>query len=247
MVQQTMRLTMAQALIRYLAAQYTERDGVRRRLIAGVFGILGHGNAAGVGQALSEAGADVMPFYQGKHEQAMVHAAIGFAKENDRLSTLAVTTSIGPGAANLVTGAGTATINRVPVLLLPGDVFARRRQGPVLQQIEQASTYDVTTNDALRPVSRYFDRITRPEQLIESLPRAVAALLEPGDAGAVTLALCQDVQGEALDWPVGLFDERVHKVHRQLPAPEAVKVEGPDEKALVYRGGETIEWKVVAS
>lgn len=220
-MQQTVRLTTGQALIRFLAAQHTERDGVRRRLIAGVFGILGHGNAGGLGQALSEAG-DMMPFLQGKHEQSMVHAAIGYAKEQDRLSTLAVTTSIGPGAANLVTGAGTATVNRIPVLLLPGDVFARRRQGPVLQQVEQLGAYDITTNDALRPVSRYFDRIWRPEQLIESLPRVVAALLEPGDAGAVTLALCQDVQAEAFDWPAGLFDERVHKAYRQPPAQDAV-------------------------
>src|SRR5579862_5814329 len=176
---QTQRLTTAQALVRFLSAQVTSRDEVERPLIGGIFGILGHGNAAGLGQAI--AATPVHPrFFQGKNEQAMVHAAVGFAKANRLLSTLAVTTSIGPGATNLVTGAATASINRVPVLLLPGDVFASRRQGPVLQQLEDRRSFDVTVNDTLRPVSAYFDRITRPEQLMESLPHAVEALLRPG-------------------------------------------------------------------
>lgn len=233
-MQKTMRLTTGQALIKFLAAQYTERDGVRRRLIAGTFGILGHGNTAGLGHALAQLGRNVMPYYQGKHEQSMVHSAIAYAKENDLLSTLAVTTSIGPGAANLVTGAGSATINRVPVLLLPGDVFARRRQGPVLQQIEQPAGYDITTNDTLRPVSRYFDRITRPEQLLESLPHAVAALIAPGDTGAVTLSLCQDVAGEAFDWPEDLFQQRVHKVYRRRADAAAIR-EAADAIAAASR------------
>jgi 3D-(3,5/4)-trihydroxycyclohexane-1,2-dione acylhydrolase (decyclizing) len=218
----TERLTTAQALVRYLAAQSTERDGVRRPLIPAMFGIFGHGNAAGLGQALADRQGG-MRYLQGKNEQAMVHAAIGFAKAQARLSTLAVTTSIGPGATNLVSGAATATVNRVPVLLLPGDVFARRRQGPVLQQLEHGQSFDTTVNDCLRPVSRYFDRITRPEQLVESLPHAVMALLDPGDTGAVTIALCQDVQAEAYDYPTGLFEPRVHTVFRQPPAPAAVE------------------------
>jgi 3D-(3,5/4)-trihydroxycyclohexane-1,2-dione acylhydrolase (decyclizing) len=217
----TERLTTAQALVRYLGAQFTERDGIRRPLIPAIFGIFGHGNAAGVGQALAAHEGGVR-YIQGKNEQAMVQAAIGFAKAHDRLSTLAVTTSIGPGAANLVAGAGTATVNRIPVLLLPGDVFARRRQGTVLQQLEQSQSFDMTTNDTLRPVSRYFDRISRPEQLMESLPHAVATLLDPGDTGAVTLALCQDVQAEAFDFPAALFEPRVHTVFRQPPPTEAV-------------------------
>lgn len=218
----TIRLTAAQALLRFLGAQQTERDGIRRPLIPAVFGILGHGNAAGVGQALAE-GCGGVRFLQGKNEQAMVHAAIGFAKANDRLSTLAVTTSIGPGATNLVTGAATATVNRIPVLLLPADVFARRRQGPVLQQLEHMQSFDVSVNDCLRPVSRYFDRITRPEQLIETLPHAVSALLDQGNAGAVTLALCQDVQGEVFDYPAALFAPRVHTVERQPASPAAIE------------------------
>jgi 3D-(3,5/4)-trihydroxycyclohexane-1,2-dione acylhydrolase (decyclizing) len=217
----TERLTTAQALVRFLGAQFTERDAIRRPLIPAIFGIFGHGNAAGVGQALAAHEGGVR-YIQGKNEQAMVHAAIGFAKAHDRLSTLAVTTSLGPGAVNLVAGAGTATVNRIPVLLLPGDVFARRRQGTVLQQLEHPQSFDITANDALRPVSRYFDRISRPEQLIESLPHAVATLLDPGDTGAVTLALCQDVQAEAFDFPAALFEPRVHSVFRQPPPTEAV-------------------------
>ena len=168
----TVRLTVAQALVRFLSAQYTERDGVRHRLIAGTWGIFGHGNVAGVGQALVEY-AEEMPFHQGRNEQAMVHAAVGYARQSGRLATHAVTTSIGPGATNLVTGAALATVNRLPVLLLPGDTFAARPADPVLQQLEVPYAGDVSVNDCLRPVSRYFDRVTRPEALI---PAALAAM-----------------------------------------------------------------------
>ncbi|HEY5837349.1 3D-(3,5/4)-trihydroxycyclohexane-1,2-dione acylhydrolase (decyclizing) [Streptomyces sp.] len=217
-----MRLTVAQALIRFLAAQYTERDGVRHRAIAGMWGIFGHGNVAGVGQALLEAGPAAMPFHQGRNEQATVHAAVGFARMNHRLSAMACTTSIGPGATNLVTGAALATVNRVPVLLLPGDVFATRPADPVLQQLEVPWAYDVTVNDALRPVSRWFDRIWRPEMLPASLLQAMRVLTDPADTGAVTLALPQDVQAEAYDWPDALFRTRVWPVRR--PVPDAASV-----------------------
>ena len=215
----TVRLTVAQALVRFLAAQRTERDGRRHRLIHACWGIFGHGNVAGVGQALVEAGPTVMPFLQGRNEQAMVHAAVGFARQSGRLATQAVTTSIGPGATNLVTGAALATINRLPVLLLPGDIFATRPADPVLQQLETPTAGDVSVNDALRPVSRYFDRITRPEALIPAALAAVRVLTDPAETGAVTLALPQDVQAEAYDWPEEFFAERVWRVPR--PAPDA--------------------------
>ncbi|MFC4031027.1 3D-(3,5/4)-trihydroxycyclohexane-1,2-dione acylhydrolase (decyclizing) [Streptomyces polygonati] len=226
-----MRLTVAQALVRFLSAQYTERDGVRHRTVAGMWGIFGHGNVAGVGQALLEAGPDAMPFHQGRNEQAMVHAAVGFARMNHRLSTMACTTSIGPGATNLVTGAALATVNRVPVLLLPGDVFATRPADPVLQQLEVPWAYDVSVNDTLRPVSRYFDRIWRPEMLPASLLQAMRVLTDPVDTGAVTLALPQDVQTEAYDWPPELFRERVWTVRRPVPDAAALS-----EAAALLRG-----------
>ncbi|GGM36331.1 3D-(3,5/4)-trihydroxycyclohexane-1,2-dione acylhydrolase (decyclizing) [Dactylosporangium sucinum] len=211
----TVRLTVAQAIVRFLAVQYTERDGVRRRAVPGVFGIFGHGNAVGLGHALSERRAE-LPFLQPKNEQSMVHAAIGYAKAVGRTATYACTASIGPGATNLVTGAATATVNRLPVLLLPADTFANRRQGPVLQQLEHAHT-DVTVNDCLRPVSRLFDRISRPEQLLTALPAAMRVLFDPAETGAVTLALPQDVQGEAFDFPAALFRERTWRVPRRPP------------------------------
>ena len=204
----TLRLTVAQALVRFLANQHTERDGERRRLVAGCWGIFGHGNVAGIGQALLEHG-DEMPYVQGRNEQAMVHAAVGYARQSNRLSTYACTTSIGPGATNLVTGAALATINHLPVLLLPGDVFATRRADPVLQQLESQHGRDVSVNDCLRPVSRYFDRIWRPEALIPSALEAMRVLTDPVETGAVTLALPQDVQAEAHDWPEEFFAERV--------------------------------------
>ncbi|MFV8185818.1 3D-(3,5/4)-trihydroxycyclohexane-1,2-dione acylhydrolase (decyclizing) [Streptomyces sp. AF1B] len=218
----TRRLTVAQALVRFLSVQYTELDGVRHRLIAGTWGIFGHGNVAGIGQALLEAGEDTMPFHQGRNEQAMVHAAVGHARQLDRLSAQAVTTSIGPGATNLVTGAALATINRIPVLLLPGDYFATRPADPLLQQLEHPTEADVSVNDTLRPVSRYFDRVTRPEALIPSALNAMRVLADPADTGAVTLALPQDVQAEAYDWPEEFFAERVWHVRR--PAPDAAEL-----------------------
>ncbi|WP_374196153.1 3D-(3,5/4)-trihydroxycyclohexane-1,2-dione acylhydrolase (decyclizing) [Streptomyces sp. ISL-112] len=224
----TRRLTTAQALVAFLARQYTERDGRRHRLINATWGIFGHGNVAGIGQALVEAGngnrtGPRMPYLQGRNEQAMVHAAVGFARQSGRLSAHAVTTSIGPGATNLVTGAALATINHLPVLLLPGDTFATRPADPVLQQLEVPYTGDVSVNDCLRPVSRYFDRVTRPEALIPAALQAMRVLADPAETGAVTLALPQDVQAEAYDWPEAFFAERVWRVRR--PAPDTAELE----------------------
>ncbi|MEU3935218.1 3D-(3,5/4)-trihydroxycyclohexane-1,2-dione acylhydrolase (decyclizing) [Streptomyces sp. NPDC029044] len=237
----TRRLTTAQALVRFLSAQYTERDGVRRRLIAGTWGIFGHGNVAGVGQALLEVGEEVMPFHQGRNEQSMVHAAVGYARQLNRLSAQAVTTSIGPGATNLVTGAALATINRLPVLLLPGDYFASHAPDPLLQQLEHPVEADVSVNDTLRPVSRYFDRITRPEALIPSALQAMRVLADPAETGAVTLALPQDVQAEAYDWPEEFFAERVWYVRRPAPDPvelsAAIEAIRSAERPLIVAGG----------
>ncbi|WP_428935951.1 3D-(3,5/4)-trihydroxycyclohexane-1,2-dione acylhydrolase (decyclizing) [Streptomyces sp. ACT015] len=237
----TRRLTVAQALVRFLSVQYTERDGVRQRLIAGTWGIFGHGNVAGLGQALLEAGEDTMPFHQGRNEQAMVHAAVGYARQLDRLSAQAVTTSIGPGATNLVTGAALATINRLPVLLLPGDSFATRAADPLLQQLEHPSEADLTVNDTLRPVSRYFDRVTRPEALVPAALNAVRVLADPVETGAVTLALPQDVQAEAYDWPEEFFAERVWRVRRPAPDPAelaaAVQAIRQAARPLIVAGG----------
>ncbi|MEU1292824.1 3D-(3,5/4)-trihydroxycyclohexane-1,2-dione acylhydrolase (decyclizing) [Streptomyces sp. NPDC005840] len=237
----TRRLTVAQALVRFLSVQYTERDGVRQRLIAGTWGIFGHGNVAGLGQALLEAGEDTMPFHQGRNEQAMVHAAVGYARQLDRLSAQAVTTSIGPGATNLVTGAALATINRLPVLLLPGDSFATRAADPLLQQLEHPSEADLTVNDTLRPVSRYFDRVTRPEALVPAALNAVRVLADPVETGAVTLALPQDVQAEAYDWPEEFFTERVWRVRRPAPDPAelaaAVRAIRQAARPLIVAGG----------
>ncbi|WP_031507549.1 3D-(3,5/4)-trihydroxycyclohexane-1,2-dione acylhydrolase (decyclizing) [Streptomyces megasporus] len=236
----TIRLTVAQALVRFLAAQHTERDGRRRRLIGACWGIFGHGNVAGLGQALLEY-SDAMPYLQGRNEQSMVHAAVGYARQSDRLSTHAVTTSIGPGATNLVTGAALATINRLPVLLLPGDVFATRPADPVLQQLETPYAGDVSVNDTLRPVSRYFDRITRPEALIPAALAAMRTLTDPVDTGAVTLALPQDVQAEAYDWPEEFFAERVWHVRRPAPdaaaLAEAVAAVRAARRPLIIAGG----------
>jgi 3D-(3,5/4)-trihydroxycyclohexane-1,2-dione acylhydrolase (decyclizing) len=217
----TRRLTMAQALVEFLANQHTERDGIEQRLIAGCFGIFGHGNVAGVGQALQQYG-DLLRYHQARNEQGMVHAATGFARMRNRLATFACTTSIGPGATNMVTGAATATVNRLPVLLLPGDVFASRVAPPVLQQLESPGGPDVTVNDCFRPVSRYWDRINRPEQLPGSLLEAMRVLTDPAETGAVTLALPQDVQAEAFDYPEELFERRVWHVPRPVPEPAAL-------------------------
>jgi 3D-(3,5/4)-trihydroxycyclohexane-1,2-dione acylhydrolase (decyclizing) len=221
----TVRLTVAQALVRFLAAQHSERDGQVQRLIPGCFGIFGHGNVAGVGQALLEAhvtGSADLPYYLARNEQAMVHAAVGFARMRNRLQALACTASIGPGSTNMVTGAALATINRIPVLLLPSDYFATRAASPLLQELEDPRSFDVSVNDAFKPVSRYWDRINRPEQLPSALLAAMRVLTDPAEAGAVTLAMPQDVQAEAHDWPGELFAERVWHVARPMPEPAAL-------------------------
>ncbi|MEV7850019.1 3D-(3,5/4)-trihydroxycyclohexane-1,2-dione acylhydrolase (decyclizing) [Streptomyces sp. NPDC088183] len=236
----TRRLTTAQALVTFLSRQYTERDGRRQRLISATWGIFGHGNVAGVGQALVESGR-AMPYLQGRNEQAMVHAAVGYARQSGRLSAQAVTTSIGPGATNLVTGAALATVNHLPVLLLPGDTFATRPADPVLQQLEVPASGDVSVNDCLRPVSRYFDRITRPEALVPAALQAVRTLTDPAETGAVTLALPQDVQAEAYDWPEEFFAERVWYVRRPAPDPDeldrAVRAVRTARRPLIVAGG----------
>jgi len=245
----TVRLTVGQAAVRFLAAQHSERDGTRHRLIEGCFGIFGHGNVAGLGQALLEAELTAGPgcglrYWQGRNEQAMVHAAAAFARTRNRMSTLACTSSIGPGATNMVTGAALATINRLPVLLLPGDVFATRVADPVLQQLEQPGAQDISVNDAFRPVSRFFDRVWRPEQLPSALLAAMRVLTDPAETGAVTLALPQDVQAEAYDWPVELFRERVWHIPRTPPDPAALaraaEVIRSARRPLIVAGGGVI-------
>src|SRR5713101_7015020 len=206
------RLTMAQALISFLKNQYSERDGSEHRLFEGCLGIFGHGNVAGLGQALEQDPG--LPYYLFRNEQAMVHAATAFAKASFRMRTLVCTSSIGPGATNMVTGAATATVNRLPVLLLPGDIFARRNVAPVLQQLESPATQDISVNDCFKPVSRYWDRIQRPEQLLTSLPEAMRVLTSPAETGAVVLSLPQDVQAEAFDFPEKFFHKRVWTIPR---------------------------------
>src|SRR5215467_10993782 len=215
----TIRLTMAQALTRYLAAQTSEVDGCEVPLFAGVFAILGHGNVAGVGEALYEA-RERLPTLRAHNEQAMGLAAIAFAKASGRRRMMACTTSIGPGATNMVTAAAVAHANRLPVLLLPGDVFAGRRPDPVLQQIEAFGDPTISVNDCFRPVSRWWDRITRPEQLLESLPQAMRVLTDPADCGPVALALPQDVQAEAYDYPEDLFAPRCWRIRQPPPDPQ---------------------------
>jgi 3D-(3,5/4)-trihydroxycyclohexane-1,2-dione acylhydrolase (decyclizing) len=217
----TLRLTTAQAIVRFLSVQFSERDGRRQPFFAGVFGIFGHGNVAGVGQALHQM-PERLRYYQCRNEQAMVHTAAAFAKMSNRLRTFACTTSIGPGATNMLTGAAGATINRLPVLLLPGDLFANRVPAPVLQQLESGQTQDVSVNDCFRPVSRYWDRIYRPEQIVTALPEAMRVLTSPAETGAVTLALPQDTQTEAFDYPAALFDARVWRVPRPRGDLEAL-------------------------
>jgi 3D-(3,5/4)-trihydroxycyclohexane-1,2-dione acylhydrolase (decyclizing) len=212
----TIRLTMAQALMRYLAAQQIELDGRAVSLFGGVWAIFGHGNVAGMGEALHGHRAE-LPTYRAHNEQAMALAAIAYAKATHRRRMMACTTSIGPGATNMVTAAAVAHVDRLPVLLLPGDVFASRRPDPVLQQVESFSDGTVSANDCFRPVSRYFDRITRPEQILAALPRALSVLTDPADCGPVTLALCQDVQAEAFEYPEQLFSRRIWQVRRQRP------------------------------
>ena len=238
-----MRLTVAQALVRFLRVQSVERDDQQHRFFAGCFGIFGHGNVAGLGQALLESGED-FPYYLARNEQAMVHTAVGYARMSNRLRAFACTSSVGPGATNMVTGAAVATTNRIPVLLLPGDVFATRRANPVLQELEDPTSLDVSVNDALRPVSKYFDRVWRPEQLPEAMLHAMRVLTDPAETGAVTLALPQDVQTEAWDYPESLFEPRVWRIRR--PPPESQLIERLANKVrsaarpLIVAGGGVI-------
>lgn len=216
----TTRLTMAQALVKFLDNQYVEVDGVQSKFIAGVFTIFGHGNVLGLGQALEQDSGDLV-VHQGRNEQGMAHAAIGFAKQHLRRKIYACSSSVGPGAANMLTAAATATANRIPLLLLPGDVYASRQPDPVLQQIEQFHDLSLSTNDAFKAVSKYWDRINRPEQLMSAAIHAMRVLTDPAETGAVTLALPQDVQGEAYDYPDSFFARRVHRIDRR-PATEAM-------------------------
>jgi 3D-(3,5/4)-trihydroxycyclohexane-1,2-dione acylhydrolase (decyclizing) len=236
----TVRLTVAQAIVTYLSRQYSVADGRRRRLIPAALGIFGHGNVAGLGQALDQL-SDALPFIQGRNEQALVHVATAYAKASRRHATLAVTASIGPGALNMATGAGVATVNRLPVLLLPGDAYATRRQGPVLQQLQHPTEADISVNDAFRPLARFFDRITRPEQLLTALPQAMRVLTDPVDTGAVVLALPQDIQSHAYDYPAELFAERDWTIRRPPPDPgevEAVaRLLARAERPLIIAGG----------
>lgn len=249
----TVRLTTAQAIVKFLANQYSERDGAEERLVTGMFGIFGHGNVAGMGQALlqaqvqSEEGATgqdslgELPYYLARNEQGAVHAATAFSRARNRRQVMAVTTSIGPGATNMVTGAALATTNRIPVLLFPSDQFANRVPDPVLQQLEDPGTLDLTVNDVFRPISRFFDRINRPEQLIPSLMNAMRVLTDPADTGAVTIALPQDVQAEAFDWPLAFFARRVWHIGRPVPEPaalaRALDVIRSAKRPLIVAGG----------
>ncbi len=237
------RLTVGQAMVRFLAAQEVERDGERRRFFAGCFGIFGHGNVAGLGQALQQH-EDLLPYRQARNEQGMVHVASGYARQLNRLGAFACTTSVGPGATNMVTGAALATVNRLPVLLLPGDTFANRRPHPVLQQLELPHDGTVSVNDCFRPVSRYFDRIDRPEQLVPAALEAMRVLTDPAETGAVTLALPEDVQTEAFEVPDAFIEPRVWTVWRRPPAPGAVaraaELVGAARRPLIVAGGGVI-------
>ncbi|TMR95982.1 3D-(3,5/4)-trihydroxycyclohexane-1,2-dione acylhydrolase (decyclizing) [Nonomuraea basaltis] len=240
------RLTVGQAVVRFLGAQWSERDGHRQRLFAGCLGIFGHGNVAGLGQALlqdelSGEGPDRLPYVLARNEQAMVHTAVAYARQKDRLQTWACTASVGPGSTNMLTGAALATVNRLPVLLLPSGTFATRAAGTVLQELEVPYAADVTVNDAFRPLSRFFDRVTRPDQLPSALLGAMRVLTDPVETGAVTIALPQDVQAEAFDWPVELFAPRVWRVGRPLPEvagiEEAAALISAARRPIVVAGG----------
>src|SRR5882757_5898276 len=260
-----MRLTVAQALVRFLAVQYSERDGVEQRLIPGCFGIFGHGNVAGVAQTLLESSSSAsqnsssplpasrdsqhtesgltahLPYHLARNEQGMVHASVGYSRMRNRLQAMACTASIGPGSTNMLTGAALATTNRIPVLLLASEIFATRVSSPVLQELELPSGYDISVNDAFRPLSRFFDRVWRPEQLPAALLGAMRVLTDPAETGAVTLALPQDVQAEAHDWPEELFAKRVWHIPRPVPEPaaldRAVAVLRSARRPLIVAGG----------
>ena len=243
-MRQMTRLTVSQALVKFLGAQYSESDGEEQKLFAGCFGIFGHGNVAGIGQALLQAELEepaTLPYILGRNEQAMVHTAVAYARMKNRLQTYAVSTSVGPGATNMLTGAALATINRLPVLLLPADTFADRSASPLLQELELPDSGDVTVNDAFRAVSRYFDRIWRPEQLPAALLAAMRVLTDPAETGAVTLCFPQDVQAEAYDWPTALFEKRVWHVARPLPEPArleaAAEIIRSAQRPLIVAGG----------
>jgi 3D-(3,5/4)-trihydroxycyclohexane-1,2-dione acylhydrolase (decyclizing) len=238
----TKRLTVGQAIVKFLQNQYVERDGSENRFFAGCLGIFGHGIVAGVGEGLLEN--PDFRYIMTRNEQGSVHIATAYAKMKNRLGTFACISSIGPGATNMVTGAACATINRLPVLLLPGDIFVRRNVAPVLQQLESTVTQDISVNDCFKPVSKYWDRISRPEQLITSLPEVMRVLTSPSDTGAVTLALPQDVQAEAFDFPVELFMKRIWRIPRQRPdldaLKEAAKIIRAAKKSLIVAGGGVI-------
>ncbi len=238
---QTVRLTMAQALIRFLDKQYVEFDGEEIKFVKGIFTVFGHGNVLGLGQALEQDRGE-LTVHQGRNEQGMAHSAIGFAKQMHRKQIYACTSSVGPGAANMVTAAATASANRIPVLFLPGDTYASRQPDPVLQQIDSFNDYTVTTNDAFKAVSRYWDRVSRPEQLMSAMINAMRVLTDPADTGAVTIALPQDVEGEAYDYPVEFFKKRVHRIERRLPTKEAIKdavemIKSKKKPILICGGG----------
>lgn len=239
----TKRLTMAQAIIQFLMNQYIERDGHENAFFAGCWGIFGHGNVAGIGQALQQY-SDKFRYYQARNEQGMVHAAAAYTKMKNRLQTFACTSSIGPGATNMITGAAVATINRLPVLLLPGDIFAERAQAPVLQQVEWEHSQDFSVNDCFKPVSRYWDRINRPEQIIAALPEVMRVLTSPSETGAVTLALPQDVQTMAFDYPGSLFEKRVWHIPRNRPdlgrLQQAVEWIKQSKRPIIVAGGGVI-------
>ncbi len=236
----TIRLTMAQALLRFLDAQYVELDGAEHKFVQGVMGIFGHGNVTGLGEALEYGGTDLR-YIQGNNEQGLVHAATAYAKQKNRLGIFACTSSIGPGATNMITGAATATVNRIPVLLLPGDVFASRQPDPVLQQIETPWDHTINANNAFKPVSRYWDRIERPDQLMIAGLNAMRVLTDPVETGAVTLCLPQDTQAEAFDYPESFFGKKVWHLDRRAPHPralkEAVSILSSAQKPLIVAGG----------
>jgi 3D-(3,5/4)-trihydroxycyclohexane-1,2-dione acylhydrolase (decyclizing) len=239
MISQTIRLTTAQAIVRFLKNQYVERDGVEQPFFAGCFGIFGHGNVAGIGQALAQY--PEFRYFQTRNEQSMVHTAVAYAKTKNRLQTYVCTSSIGPGATNMITAAAGATINRLPVLLLPGDIFARRNVAPVLQQLESEHSQDISVNDCFRPVSRYWDRINRPDQILLALPEAMRVLISPAETGAVTLCLPQDVQAEAFDYPTALFEKRIWRIPRnRADAGEIARAAGwirSAKRPLIIAGG----------
>ncbi|HDR7511980.1 3D-(3,5/4)-trihydroxycyclohexane-1,2-dione acylhydrolase (decyclizing) [Bacillus toyonensis] len=237
---QTVRMTTAQALVKFLNQQYVEFDGEQQKFIKGIFTIFGHGNVVGLGQALEE-DAGELEVYQGRNEQGMANAAMAFAKQRHRKQIMACTSSVGPGSANMITSAATASANNIPVLLLPGDVFATRQPDPVLQQIEQTHDLSISTNDAFRAVSKYWDRVNRPEQLMTAMIQAMRVLTNPADTGAVTICLPQDVQGEAWDFPSYFFQKRVHRIERRLPTKasvaDAVEMIKKKKKPIMICGG----------